>query len=71
MRWITSTDFDRSEKVAAVTRIYDQLGIRSLCEERINGYFSRANECLSAVGVAEGRKEQLRAYAREMMHRKL
>lgn len=71
MRWITATDFDRSAKVAAVTRIYDQLGIRSLCEERINGYFSRANECLSAVGVAEGRKEQLRAYAREMMHRKL
>lgn len=71
MRWITAVDFDRAEKVAAVTRIYDELGIRGLCEARINQYFDRASEYLAAVGVDDERKEQLRRFAQEMMHREV
>ncbi len=71
MRWITAVDFDRAEKVAAVTRIYDELGIRGLCEARINQYFVRASEYLAAVGVDDARKEQLRRFAQEMMHREV
>lgn len=71
MRWITAVDFDRVEKVAAVTRIYDELGIRGLCEARINQYFDRASEYLVAVGVDDARKEQLRRFAQEMMHREV
>ena len=71
MRWITAVDFDRAEKVAAVTRIYDELGIRGLCEARINQYFDRASEYLAAVGVDDARKEQLRRFAKEMMHREV
>ena len=33
MRWIEAKNFDRAEKVAAVTRLYDEIGIRQLCEE--------------------------------------
>lgn len=71
MRWITAVDFDRAEKVAAVTRIYDELGIRGLCEARINQYFDRASEYLAAVGMDDARKEQLRRFAQEMMHREV
>lgn len=71
MRWITAVDFDRAEKVAAVTRIYDELSIRGLCEARINQYFDRASEYLAAVGVDDARKEQLRRFAQEMMHREV
>ena len=71
MRWITAVDFDRAEKVATVTRIYDELGIRGLCEARINQYFDRASEYLAAVGVDDARKEQLRRFAQEMMHREV
>lgn len=71
MRWITASEFDRAEKVAAVTRIYDELGIRGLCEARINQYFDRASEYLAAVGVDDARKEQLRRFAQEMMHREV
>ena len=71
MRWITAVDFDRAEKVAAMTRIYDELGIRGLCEARINQYFDRASEYLAAVGVDDARKEQLRRFAQEMMHREV
>jgi geranylgeranyl diphosphate synthase type II len=69
MRWIEAKEFDRQEKVAAVTRLYDEIGIRQLCEEKINYYFARALSYLDKVSVSDERKQYLRAYTNEMMHR--
>jgi geranylgeranyl diphosphate synthase type II len=68
-RWIAARDFDRSEKVAAVTRLYDAIGIRQLCEEKINYYFELARQTLDEVNVPEVRKQPLRQYMDEMLHR--
>ena len=69
MRWIEAKDFNRAEKVAAVTRLYDEIGIRQLCEEKINFYFEEGKRLLEQVSVSADRKEQLRQYINEMMHR--
>lgn len=69
MRWIEAKDFDRKEKIEAVTRIYDAIGIRALCEEKINFYFSEARKYLDKVNVPEERKQNLRKYMNEMMKR--
>lgn len=68
-RWITARDFDRAGKIAAVTAIYNELGIRELCEERINHYFAESAQCLALVGVANERKEQLRAFMDYLLKR--
>lgn len=68
-RWIAATDFDRAEKIAAVTAIYDEIGIRSLCEAKINHYFAESEKMLAMVGVDDGRKAELRSYAAAMMKR--
>ena len=68
-RWIGAKTFDRQEKVAAVTRLYDEIGIRQLCEEKINYYFQLASKTLSEVNVPEERKAQLRQYMDELLHR--
>jgi geranylgeranyl diphosphate synthase type II len=69
MRWIEAKDFDRAEKVAAVTRLYDEIGIRQLCEEKINYYFEQGKLLLEKVNVPVERKEVLRQYTNAMMHR--
>ena len=69
MRWIDAKEFNRAEKVAAVTRLYDEIGIRQLCEEKINFYFEQGKKLLEQVHVDSARKEQLRQYTNEMMHR--
>ncbi|MBR1933287.1 MAG: polyprenyl synthetase family protein [Prevotella sp.] len=69
MRWIEAKEFDRQEKIAAVTRLYDAIGIRQLCEEKINHYFGEAQKYLDQVGVAEERKAHLRQYMNEMVKR--
>lgn len=68
-RWIGATDFDRAEKIAAVTAIYDELGIRELCEEKINSYFRESEEYLEKVCVSDERKAFLREFTAEMMRR--
>ena len=68
-RWILAKEFDRAEKVAAVTRLYDEIGIRQLCEEKINYYFQLASKTLDEVNVPDERKTQLRAYMDELLHR--
>ena len=69
MRWVNATDFDRQEKIAAVTRLYDEIGIRELCEEKIRHYFEEGKKYLEQVSVSSNRKEQLRQYTAEMMNR--
>jgi len=68
-RWIAAKEFDRQEKVAAVTRLYDEIGIRQLCESKINYYFELANETLARVNVPEANKQQIRRYMDELLHR--
>ena len=69
-RWINAKTFNREVKVAEVTRLYDEIGIRQLCEEKINYYFELANQTLAEVNVPEERKLQIRNYMDELLHRK-
>jgi geranylgeranyl diphosphate synthase type II len=68
-KWIGAKEFNRQEKVAAVTRLYDEIGIRQLCEKKINYYFDQARRTLVDVEVPEARKQALRDYMDEMLHR--
>ena len=70
MRWIDARDFDREEKVRAVTALYDRIGIRQLCEEKINHYFGECRKYLSLVSVSDERKQMLLDYTDEMMKRR-
>jgi len=68
-KWIEAASFDRQEKVLAVTRLYDEIGIRQLCEEKINYYFQLARQTLAEVNVPDERKQVLSAYMDELLHR--
>ena len=68
-RWVDAKTFNREVKVTEVTRLYDEIGIRQLCEEKINYYFELASQTLSEINVPEERKTQLRAYMDELLHR--
>ncbi|MBR1505268.1 MAG: polyprenyl synthetase family protein [Prevotella sp.] len=68
-KWIEAASFDRQEKVLAVTRLYDEIGIRQLCEEKINYYFQLARQTLAEINVPDERKQVLSAYMDELLHR--
>ena len=68
-KWISATEFDREEKIATVTRLYNEIGIDKLAQEKINFYFEQSRKYLAAVSVAEDRKAEITAYAQRMMKR--
>lgn len=67
--WIGATKFDRDEKVAAVTRLYNEIGIDRMAQDKIAYYFEQSRKYLQAVSVDESRKAELAAYAQRMMNR--
>lgn len=68
--WMEAEAFNSDEKVAAVTAIYNKVGVDKLAIEKIAYYFEESKKYLDAVQVSDERKAELRLYAQKMMHRK-
>ena len=70
-RWINAETFQPAEKIAAVTELYDRIGVKEICENKMSEYSNRAMESLAAVGIAEEKKEELRKIIENLMHREV
>ena len=68
-KWVDAKEFDRNEKVAAVTRLYNEIGIDKMAQDKIAYYFEQSKKYLDAVNVPADRKEELAKYAQKMMKR--
>ena len=69
-KWVNAKSFDREEKIAAVTRLYNEIGIDKMAQAKIAYYFEQSKKYLDAVRVPAERKEELQKYAQRMMKRK-
>ena len=58
-----------AEKIEAITRLYNEIGIDRLANEKINFYFEQSQRYLALVSVPEERKTELVNYMNEMLHR--
>lgn len=67
---IGAEDFDRDEKIASVTRLYNEIGIDKLAQKKIEFYFEQSRRYLDAINVESSRKSELALYAQKMMKRK-
>lgn len=68
-RWLRMTTFDPEGKIAAVVRIYDATGIKTLCEDKMNKYYDRAMSCLNKVSIEKEKKNELVNLAHHLMYR--
>ena len=69
LRWINAKDFDRNEKVKAVSSIYDKLDVRSHTENVMRTYYENAVQSLNKVSVSEEKKTELFAFAENLLYR--
>lgn len=70
-RWLNADNCQSAEKIAAVTEIYNQLTIRSVCENKMREYYTLAMESLEAVAVAEEKKKELKNLVKLLMYREM
>lgn len=68
--WLQQTDYQDAEKVAAVTGIYNELGIRELTEARMEQYFAEAYRLLDELKVERtDARQELRSFIDYLIHR--
>ena len=68
-KWVNAVNPDPQQKIAAVTTLYNNIGVDRLAEERIRYYFDESRKYLAAVQVPEESKQELKAYTDKMMKR--
>ncbi len=59
MAWINKVDFNETEKIKAVTGIYNKLELKQKSESLINEYYKKAIICLDKVGIQQEKKLEL------------
>lgn len=67
--WINKTAFVTEEKIAAVTRLYNEIGVDKLAKEKMDYYYEQGKQYLQAVKLPEEQKKELLAYVADMMSR--
>jgi geranylgeranyl diphosphate synthase type II len=69
-KWIEISDQKFTEKkIQAVTSIYNRLNIRTICEDKMDDFYTKAIAKLLKVSVLENKKQELRNLAEKLMVR--
>ena len=72
--WLDKADAAQTcpeQKIAAVTQLYDRMGIDALCEQKMAFYNDLAANDLEKLSVADDRKVELRQLLARMAHREM
>lgn len=67
--WLDKEFFHPKEKVAAITDIYNKLGIRQLTEKKMNEYFRQGFAALDKLDVPEEKKSLLHSFTQQLIIR--
>lgn len=70
-KWLTMYEYIPEEKIAAVTRIYNELEIGNQCQRMIDTYYAQGLEILNNLSLPNEKKETLKAFVCSLMNRKV
>ena len=68
-RWLHSTK-ESQAKIDAVTALYNRLGVKKICEDKMDYFYDRAVASLDSVSVENVKKQELVNLAKNLMSRK-
>lgn len=67
--WIEKENYNESEKIQAVTALYNQLDLPKAMNKLIYSYYQKGIACLEKVSVPDNAKKELRKLAEELLDR--
>jgi geranylgeranyl diphosphate synthase type II len=67
--WLNARDYNPAEKVAAVTALYNEIGVGKLCQEKAEALNAEGFAILDSIALPEERKQVLREYACSLLNR--
>lgn len=69
--WIDADTYVPEKKITAVTALYDEIGVKNLCESLMEEYTFRARAALLSVSVSDERKQALKELMEQLMFREV
>lgn len=69
--WINKENYDPAEKIKAVIRIYDEIGVKAICENKMKEYYTKGLQNLLAVNIVDEKKSELMILAEHLMYREM
>lgn len=67
--WLSAHNPDPESKIREVALIYNQLGVKKICEDAMHVYYEKAIAFLDKVSVDSDKKQELRKLAEKLMFR--
>ncbi|MEI7502063.1 MAG: polyprenyl synthetase family protein [Paludibacter sp.] len=68
--WLDISDTKQEEnKILAVTSLYNKLGVKRICEDKMQFFYSKAVANLEKVSILDNKKQELRNIADKLMFR--
>jgi geranylgeranyl diphosphate synthase type II len=69
-KWLEISDENQSEeKIKVVTSLYNKLGVKTICEDKMLDFYTKAVANLKKVDIFENNKQELRKIAEKLMVR--
>ncbi len=69
--WLQRENPQPDEKIAAVTGLFNQIGVKAVCENKMREHYTRGMDSLAQVNVAEDRKKGLKNLMKYLMYREM
>ena len=69
--WMAKTEYDADEKIAFFTNIYNELGVKEICQKRVQELFDECDQYIANVSVAPERKRLIKELADSLLNRKV
>lgn len=71
VKWIEAATFEPAEKIAAITELYNIIGVKQLCEAKIQEYTQLAEKNLADLQVDAEQKVELKKLMNDLMNREV
>ena len=71
LHWLDASDYVPAEKIAAVTAVYNEIGVGKRCEEMVESFYAEGLDILENLALPAERKMALRKFACSLMERKV
>ena len=69
--WMAKESFDENEKIARFTALYNELGVREICEAKINELFTKCDSYIERVELPAENKKYLKSFVDSLLNRNL
>lgn len=69
--WLNAADYTPGEKIEQVTALYNQIGVKTICENKMQEYYTKALDALELVSIEKTKKTELTNMVHSLMYREI